>query len=154
MKLNTLVLGVAGALVTGILIGTQSSIGSRVGEVIGPLPTGILMNVFGGMLAGLLFIFLRLNQGSQAWQIPGREIGMLVIAGGLGVLIITGVAFSLQRTGVTAGIAALILGQLLISTVVDTTGWGGAEPIPLNGQRIMGLIVMALAVYLLLPRQE
>lgn len=151
--MNNLVLGIIGALVTGMLIGTQSSIGSRVGEVIGPIPTGIVMNMFGGMLAGLLFILLRLNQGSHAWRIPGKEIWLLIIAGALGIMIITGVSFSLQRTGVTAGIAALILGQLLVSTMVDTTGWGGAEPIPLSGQRILGLLVMGIAVYLLLPRQ-
>lgn len=151
--MNNLVLGIVAALATGMLIGTQSSIGSRVGAVIGPIPTGIGMNVFGGMLAGLLFIFLRINQGSEAWRIPGKEVWLLIIAGALGIMIITGISFSLPRTGVTAGIAALILGQLLVSTVVDTTGWGAADPIPLSSQRILGLFVMAIAVYLLLPSE-
>jgi uncharacterized membrane protein YdcZ (DUF606 family) len=53
---------------------------------------------------------------------------------------------------VTAGVAAIILGQLLVSVIVDTIGWGGAEPIPLSLRHIVGLAIMAIAVYLLLPR--
>jgi uncharacterized membrane protein YdcZ (DUF606 family) len=74
---------------------------------------------------------------------------MLAIAGALGIAIITGVAFSLQRTGV----AIIILGQLVVSVIVDTRGVGGVEPIPLSVQRVAGLLVMAVAVFLLMPRE-
>jgi transporter family-2 protein len=77
---------------------------------------------------------------------------MLLVAGLLGIGIVMGVAFSLSKVGVTAGIAALIMGQLLVSIIVDTSGWGGVEPIPLSPSRIVGLFVMGLAVYLLVPR--
>ena len=150
---SVIILGVAGALVTGIAIGMQATLSSRIGGLIGPIRTGLLTNFVGGVLAGLIVLGLILNQGSAAWRLPRTAAIMLVVAGALGLLIITGVAFSLQRIGVTAGVAALILGQLFVSVIVDTTGWGGAEPIPLSLRRIAGLAVMALAVYLLLPRR-
>ncbi len=151
--MNPLYIGIFGAVVTGIFIGTQATLSGRIGEMIGPVPTGLFMNLMGGAIAGVLLLILRVSQGAEAWQVPGRALSMLILGGALGVVIIMGVSFSIQRTGVTAGIAALILGQLLVSTIVDATGWGGAEPIPLSGQRILGLVVMAFAVYLLLPRK-
>jgi transporter family-2 protein len=151
---NSIILGVIAALVTGIMIGVQSTLSSRIGTIIGPIRTGLLTNLIGGIFAGLIVASLSLVQGSSAWHIPKMALIMLLVAGALGLLIITGVSFSLQYVGVTAGIATIILGQMLISVIVDTTGWGGVKPIPLDIQRIFGLVVMGAAVYLLLPRSQ
>lgn len=67
----------------------------------------------------------------------------------MGIGIVIGVAFSFQRTGVAAGVATLFLGQMLIGIIVDSLGWSGGEPIPLEPRRMVGLIVMALAIVLL-----
>jgi transporter family-2 protein len=150
---NVIILGVTGALTTGVAIGIQAALSNRNGGLIGPIRTGLLTNFIGGVLAGVIVLYLVVSQGSSSWRLPTSAVVMLVTAGALGILIITGIAFSLQRAGVTAGLAAVILGQLLVSSIVDTTGWGGAEPIPLSLQRVAGLVVMAVAVYLLLPRE-
>jgi len=78
---------------------------------------------------------------------------MLIIAGALGIMIITGVSFSLQKAGVAAGLATLILGQMVVSVIIDARGLGGAAPIPITWPRILGLLVMAAGVYLLLPKK-
>ena len=153
-KLKSIILvGVLGALMTGFAIGLQATLSSRIGGIIGPINTGLLTNAIGGAIAGLIVLILILSQGLEAWQIPWRATIMLAAAGALGIVIIMGVSFSLGRIGVTAGLAAIILGQLLVSVIVDATGWGGVEPIPLSLPRILGLAVMGLAVFLLLPRQ-
>ena len=149
---TTLIIGVIGALSTGLAIGMQSTLSSRVGVLIGPFRTGMLTNLFGGVLAGLVVLIFVLRQGLPAWKVPGNALTMLLISGGLGLLIIMGVSFSLSRTGITAGLAAIILAQLAVAVFVDTTGWGGAEPIPLSPVRLLGLAVMGMAIFLLLPR--
>ena len=83
---------------------------------------------------------------------PFMAILGLLFMGILGVLIITGISFSLQRAGVAAGLAGVILGQLALSTVIDAIGLGGAEPIPLTTARILGLGIAGVGVYLLLPK--
>jgi transporter family-2 protein len=149
---NILFIGVLSALGTGIAIGIQATLTSRAGTLIGPIRTGLITNIAGGILAlialGITFALPMRETG----DIPSRATAMMLLAGFLGVFIVVGVSFSLQRTGVTAGLATIILGQMFISTIVDTTGWGGAEPIPLSLSRIGGLLIMALAVYMLLPR--
>lgn len=148
-----LVMGVIAALITGLAIGAQSTLSSRVGSIIGSFRTGVLTNFVGGMIAGLVLVVLLIINGKEYIKIPAVAALLLVLAGALGIMIITGVAFSLQRAGVAAGLATIILGQMVISLVADARGWAGAEPIPVTLPRILGLVIMAAGVYLLLPKR-
>jgi drug/metabolite transporter (DMT)-like permease len=49
---STILFGVLAALATGVAIGTQSTISSRIGAVIGPFRTGMLVNFVGGTWPG------------------------------------------------------------------------------------------------------
>ena len=150
---TTIILGVVGALVTGLAIGIQSTLSTRIGGLIGNFRTGVLMNFIGGLLAGIISLILTFLQGKSYWNLPTSALVMLVIAGALGILIITGVSFSLQRTGVAAGLSTVILGQLVLSVIVDAKGGGGVAPIPITWTRIAGLLVIAGGVYLLLLKK-
>ncbi len=150
---NLVLLGVMAALVTGIAIGAQSTLGGRIGSLIGSFKTGVLMNVIGGLIAVLVFLVLLIIKGKGFWQLPATALVMLVFAGALGILIVTGVSFAMQKAGVAVGLAGLILGQMILSVIVDAKGWGGAAPIPITWARVAGLLVMAVGVYLLLPKK-
>lgn len=151
MKLSILI-GALVALLTGIAIAVQSTMTSRVGSLIGDFRTGILTNTMGGIAAGSLMLIWLLREGPETWKVPPIALGITAISGILGVLIITGISFSLQRAGIAAGLASVILGQLALSMVIDTVGLGGAEPIPLTTARILGLGITGVGVYLLLPK--
>jgi len=73
-------------------------------------------------------------------------------AGALGAGILVGMAFALPRLGIAAGLAGIILGQLLAGVVIDSAGWG-ATRIPLASARLVGLALMAAGMVLLLPRR-
>ena len=150
---NALLIGTLTALITGVLIATQATLSSRGGSIIGPIRTGILTNLGSGLFA-IIFMLVTIFWRTLEWRnLPQPTVWTLLFSGGLGILIVIGVSFSLQYTGVTAGTAAIILGQLLISTLVDGIGLSGQAPIPITWQRIAGLLVMGLAVFLLLPRK-
>jgi uncharacterized membrane protein YdcZ (DUF606 family) len=106
----------------------------------------------GGIVAGSLMLVWFLREGPQIWKIPPIVIGVTALSGILGVFIITGISFSLQRAGVAAGLASVILGQLALSFIIDALGIGGVEPIPISATRILGIVVAGFGVYLLLPR--
>ncbi|NOQ40317.1 MAG: hypothetical protein GQ562_08360 [Anaerolineales bacterium] len=151
MKLS-IITGALVALLTGIAIAAQSAMTSRVGGIIGNIRTGILTNTMGGIAAGSLMLIWLLRDGPQVWKIPPVVIGITALSGILGVFIVTGISFSLQRAGVAAGLASVILGQLALSFVIDALGIGGVEPIPISAARIMGIVVSGFGVYLLLPK--
>jgi uncharacterized membrane protein YdcZ (DUF606 family) len=69
------------------------------------------------------------------------------------MLIVMGVAFSFPRMGLAAGVATVFLGQMLVGVLVDVLGRAGGEPIPLDLRRILGLVILAVALAFLLPRQ-
>ena len=148
---NVIVIGALGAFGTGIAITLQAYLSGRAGDLVGPIITGLWTNFLGGALAGLIAIrLLSKDTGSSLTQ---NAFVTIFISGALGIIIITGVAFSINLAGVTAGVAAIFLGQMVLSTIVDTMGWGGIEVIPLDSRRIIGLIIMGISVVLLLPRK-
>jgi len=151
MRLS-IITGAVFAALTGIAIAVQSTITSRVGAQIGDIRTGLLTNTLGGVIAGGLMLVWLLREGPEAWKVPPVLVGATALSGLLGILIITGISFSLQRVGVAAGLAGVIFGQLLISAVIDSVGIGGADPIPLTLTRIFGVLVTGFGVYLLLPK--
>ncbi len=151
MRLS-IITGALLAALTGIAIGVQSTITSRVGAQIGDIRTGILTNTMGGVIAGGMMLIWLLREGPEAWKVPPVLIGATAVSGFIGILIITGISFSLQRAGVAAGLAGVIFGQLLISIAIDSYGIGGADPIPLTVGRILGLLVTGFGVYMLLPK--
>lgn len=148
-----IVAAVAAALMTGAAIATQSSISGRVGAMIGPIRTGLLVNATGGMIALLMIGFVSLT-GSMALRDhePLRVVALTAAAGLLGIFIIMGISFSVQGVGVTAGLAAVIMAQLVFGMVADSLGAAGGAAIAPDLRRLAGVLAMGLGVWLLVPR--
>ena len=52
------------ALISGIAIGTQSSLNSAAGKITGATLTGLLVNFIGGAAAGLFLVGIYARQGN------------------------------------------------------------------------------------------
>ncbi len=149
---NTILIGTALALITGIVAGLQATISSKVGTIIGPVRTGIFSNMLGGFVGLVILCLWLIFFPRTMGTLPKPATLWMLVSGAMGLIIITGVSFSLSQAGVAAGLAAVILGQMVISLFVDSAGMGGTQPIPITVMRVAGLLVMALGVYMLLPR--
>ena len=149
---NEILIGGVTALATGIAIGVQSFLSGRAGNIIGPINTGFWTNFIGGILAGILIFFFSKFVNPYYGQITKPAFLIILASGALGILIITGISFSISRAGMAAGLAAVIFGQLIFGVIVDSIGVAGATAIPLDFRRILGLVIMAISVLLLLPR--
>jgi transporter family-2 protein len=141
--------GIAVALGSGLAIGIQATLFTLVGRSIGPVRASLVLNVTGGIVAGVVLLAVLGLGGSKQWNISRGTLIFAVISVTLGLFIVAGVALAFQRTGVAAGIATVFLGQMLVGILVDALGLAGAEAIPLDPRRILGLVVMAVAIVLL-----
>lgn len=141
------------ALITGIAIGIQSFLSGRAGDMIGPVNTGFWTNFLGGTLAGILILGLSTFVSPEFKSITWPAFTITLISGALGIIIIMGISFSISRAGVAAGLAAVIFGQFFFGVIADSIGLGRTQPIPLDLRRVVGLAVMALSVFLLLPKK-
>ncbi len=149
---NVMVIGGLTAIGTGALISMQALLSGRAGQIIGPINTGYWTNFLGGSIAGLLILGISAIRGFDTVKINPAALPMVAVAGFLGILIIMGVSFSTAHAGVAAGLSAIMFGQLIFGTLADTFGWGGSQPIPLDTRRMVGLAVMAVAIFLLMKR--
>ena len=149
---NELLVGLGIAIGAGMLIGFQSTFISRSGAVIGNIRSGMLTTVTGAVFAVTVLLFVW-QQGERQWTWGISTWVALIIAGVLGAMILAGISFASQRVGITATLAGLFVGQMLISSFVDARGWGGnAEVIPFTLMRFGGLALLGLGIYLLLFR--
>jgi transporter family-2 protein len=141
--------GVAVALGSGLAIGIQATLFTLIGRSIGPIRASLFLNVTGGIVAGIILLAVLGLGGNKNWDISRSTLVSAVIAVTMGIFIVAGVALAFQRTGVAVGIATVFLGQMLIGIVVDALGLAGGQAIPLDLRRILGLVVMAVAIVLL-----
>ncbi|NJL57815.1 hypothetical protein HC928_23800 [bacterium] len=154
---NSLLVAMLIATGGGFAIGMQSVIINSVSGGVGAVRTAFFIHVGGSVIgAAMLGLLWLAGQGGtqEATTMPQwtpRLISAFLLAGTMGMVIIPSIALAFPRTGLVAGQILLIGGQTLIALIVDTLGLAGAEPIPLDRQRLLGLALMVLAVYLLLP---
>jgi transporter family-2 protein len=151
---KSLIVALLVALASGLAIGSQSSLTNASGRLAGATLTGLLINFLGGLSAGAVLLAITLRQGPGFLSgLRGPTLAIIFIAGLLGIGIITGVAYSLPKVGVAAGLSALIAGQMTVGVLVDSFGLIDGQPIPLNLSRVAGLALLALAVWALLPKK-
>jgi transporter family-2 protein len=148
MLKNELFIGLLVAVVAGAMIAVQSTFISRSGATIGATRSGMLTTVTGSLFAiGVLALLWR--RGGLVWSWDAGTWWALVIAGILGALILTGISFASQRVGITATLATLLLGQMLVASFVDSRGLGGnPEAIPFTLARFAGIVLLAAGVYM------
>jgi bacterial/archaeal transporter family-2 protein len=153
---STMTYGVLVAIGAGIAIGLQGLFTTITGQEAGsPLRGGVFVH-FTGLLVGLVLLFVT----SYFWQadkglafvFTPRLILFAFLAGAAGMCILIGIATAFPLIGLGAGQAAAIFAQMLVGVIVDYYGLAGGEPIPLDWRRILGLFVLAIGIYLILPQ--
>lgn len=144
--------GLLAVLGCGIAIGAQVTLNGGLGRVIGPVKAGLVVNFASGILAAVVMMVIGMSRGAGSWRIPASSAGIAAVSGALGIVIVTGIVVGIPRTGVAAGLAALFFGQMLVGVIVDAIGVSGMTAIPVDLRRIAGLVVLAGAVSLLIPR--
>lgn len=151
---STMTVGLMVALGAGLAIGLQGIFTSVTGQMLGPLRGGVAIHVGGALVGALMVYIVTLTGTSQPEiQLTPRAIIYSLMAGTVGMFIVMGIAFSFPRIGQVSGQVAIIMAQMIVGVIVDMYALAGGQPIPLDGRRILGLLVMAVGVYLLLPRQ-
>ena len=140
------VLAVAAGLGGAVQIAVQTRLGDRVGSI-EALATA---SVLGGLLALVVLLLVRrsfegLGDAASApkWQLLG---------GVMSVLIILAITVAGPRIGVVATTAMIIAAQFALATVIDRYGLFGVERIPLNGPRVLGILLLFVGAALTLRR--
>lgn len=152
---SQLTFGVLVAMGAGIAIGLQGLLTSLTGQEAGhPLRAGVAIH-FTGLIVGIVML-LAMNffapPDAKPFEFTPRFVLFAFLAGTAGMCILIGISTAFPLIGLSAGQAAAIFAQMLVGVIVDMYGLAGGEPIPLDWRRVLGLLILAVGMYLILPQ--
>ncbi|HYF01135.1 MAG TPA: DMT family transporter [Planctomycetota bacterium] len=129
----------------GFLMAFQAPINAALRTNVGVFESALVSFAVGTVL--LVAIVLAAGKGSLAglrsappWQYLG---------GGIGVLFVVASLLSAPKIGVAGLLVAALAGQLVGALAIDAFGWFSLERRPIDAWRVLGILLLIAAVWLL-----
>lgn len=135
----TLVVLLGGAA-TAVQAGVNGVLGRKVGTIEGAFTSFLI----GTVALFLLMMFVGKGNVAEIVSLPKWQL----TGGLLGALYIVGMVFAVPKIGVASAMVAVIAGQIVTSTIIDHFGLIGGKPIPIDWQRVVGIVLLAGALVL------
>lgn len=127
------------ALGTGVAIGLQGPLNSLLSRSVGLLEGAFVVLASGTVVTGILLL-LGAGNGSLARIAAAPPVSLL--GGVIGILIVIGVVYSIDRLGVAAGVAVALVANLSVAAAVDHFGLFGAERRPVGVWTAVGIALL------------
>ena len=138
------------AIVIGILggaaIGFQVPLSNITGQRLGSLSSVFLVHLSGAVIS-LLILAISGGENIREWR---SIILYPIIAGALGLIIISSFIFTIPRIGTSGALGLAIAVQLVIGMVVDHYGLFEVTLRPINLPKIGGAILLLLGTWIIL----
>jgi transporter family-2 protein len=132
------------AVIGGVAVGLQGPLTSMMSQRIGTLESVFIIHIGGAVIALLPLVFLRGGHLSAWRSVPWYAL----MAGALGVVVLSAVSFTIPRLGASSTVTLLIAAELAVSAILDHYGLLGVTMHPIGLQRIGGFLLLMLATWL------
>ncbi len=121
------------------MLPVQGVVNGQLGRVLDNVVLATLISFVVGSFTLLLAFFARKNWADDSGLQRLPEVPPVLYVGGvLGAFYVTLVAILIPKIGVANTMIAIILGQVLLSLLLDHFGFLGIEARAINWQRILG----------------
>ena len=135
------------AAAAGVMMALQGSLNGAMGKIVGMLEGNFIVHVIALAAVAILLFVWGLGKG-DLHRI--REIPWYLYLGGLiNVAIIYAVMFSIAKVGAGPATTAILVGQILMSLIIDSFGLFGLEKLPFTWYRIAGVALMGGGAWLI-----
>lgn len=151
MQRNT-VFTLAIGILAGFGFASITAIEGGMTKIVGALNASLIENFMAGLISLVVLVVL-FSTGRLSMSYFRPVLLPAGVGGGLVILSVAAIAWTISRLGVAVGNMAMLFGQLVLATFIDTLGIGGYERIPLSLPRIAGLFLMLGGMFLVLPKQ-
>jgi bacterial/archaeal transporter family-2 protein len=132
------------ALLAGSALSFEGAIYGELGKTIGQIETSFYNFFMGSIIMVLLWIFFGKGKLSYVQAAPKWTL----LGGLLGVIYLTSIVVSVPFVGVGITMVAVIIGQLVMSMVIEHFGWLGSTKTKINREKIYAVISMMIALIL------
>lgn len=133
------------ALLAGAALSFEGAIYAELGKTIGQIETSFYNFFMGSIILGLLWLFFGKGDLSYTFKAPKWSL----LGGVLGVVYLTSIVVSVPFVGVGITMVAVILGQLVMSMVIEHFGWLGSKKTKINKEKILAVLSMIIALILI-----
>ncbi|ARK32556.1 DMT family transporter [Halalkalibacter krulwichiae] len=132
------------AIVAGASLSFEGAIYGELGKTVGKLETSFYNFFVGSIILGLLWLFF--GKGKLSYTVEAPKWTLL--GGFLGVIYLTAIVISVPYVGVGISMVSVIIGQLVMSMVIEHYGWLGSKKSGINKEKILAVISMIIALVL------
>jgi len=133
------------ALLAGAALSFEGAIYAELGKSIGQLETSFYNFFVGSIIMVLLWLFF--GKGDLSYTLKAPKWSLL--GGAMGVVYLTSIVVSVPFVGVGVTMVAVIIGQLLMSMVIEHFGWLGSQRTRVNKEKVFAVISMIIALILI-----
>ncbi len=138
----TVLIGMLG----GIAVGIQTPIANIIGQKVGSAASSFVVHISGLVFSVIVLLIYR-GENIQNWRtLPA----WVYIVGLFGVILYLTINYTIPRIGTTAAVSLIIMGQLVAGTVIDHFGLFGNAIHPIDGGRLLGLLLLIGGSYLVI----
>jgi transporter family-2 protein len=141
---TTLLLALVVAFAGGLAIGIQSPLASQMSQRIGSLESAFVFHLGGALIASVPLLIMGGGHLSKWRDVPTFAL----LSGGLGLVLIAAISYSIPRIGLASTVAPLIAAQLVAGSVIDHFGLFGLEVRLLDPARATGIVLLFVGVWL------
>lgn len=139
------------ALLVGLLIPFQGIVTASLGQKLDHPFVSAFINFAGGMIIFLIAIMVSSASFPDLKKLT--SIPWYLYTGGLiGALFIAGALFSLPKIGSTAFFGLVVLGQLLMTTIVDHYGFLGMPVHKVDIYRVAGVFLLLTGCFFIIKK--
>ena len=136
------------ALYVGGLLPVQGSINAHLGKGLNHPLQATFISFFGAIIV-LLFLLVVLNPPLPSVSQLKSTPAFYYTGGIYGVIFVTTILMLAPRIGIANTLVATIIGQLVISVILDHFGVLGLMRHPVNGFRLLGCAGLMVSLYLI-----
>lgn len=130
------------AIAAGMALSAQAAINGQLGAKVGVIESSLLTFSMGTVITGLLIFFFEPSYDTTLLSVPKWQL-----AGALfGIVYMIVMVAAVPKVGIAIATVATILGQMIMSLIIDTQGWLGNAPIELNYWRVAAMSCIAGAL--------
>ena len=136
------------ALCVGGLLPIQGAINAHLGKSLHHPLQATFISFFGAIV--VLVIVLAVTHPPLPTITQLADIPWRYYTGGIyGVIFVTTILLLAPRIGIANTLVATIIGQLIVSVILDHIGGFGLQRLPVNGFRLLGCVGLVVSLYLI-----
>ncbi|MCC9621906.1 DMT family transporter [Thalassospira sp. MA62] len=133
------------AFLAGVALSLEGAMYASLGETIGKLESSLYNFAVGTIILGVALLFLgkgKLSYTKEApkWQLTGGLLGLIYLT-----ILVVGIPL----IGVGMAMSSVVVGQLIMSMVIEHNGWLGSPKVTVRKEKIIAVALMIVSLFLI-----